>query len=304
MSWAWLIDILFDGPVSWLWPLAVLPPLSAFLCRRASRLLPPTHADWRVAAVLAGAPGFIMLLLLVMALGRGILHFHLDGLDHFIEYHLVWVLALPVLCPAILKSRSRSRRLRLVTAMSTSPGARLEAAGAAVGIEVRELPLSTPECFVAGTWRPIAYLSTAAVARLSDTELRAALHHERSHCEGADPALYAILSFLVDVVRSSDEAMRAYREARERRADAGAVAHVGPLPLASALLALARPHPAAIVGMSGGNAAWRLAAILALEPEAAPRAPPARLVAVLMANGTMALWPAAQAGLAFLLCNS
>lgn len=303
MSWATLSESLLEGPISWLWPIALLPALSALLCNRAASLLPPTRADWRVAAILAGAPGLIMVVLLAMGIGRGVLHFHLDGIGHFIEYHLVWLLAGPILLPAILKARARGWELRRLTASATLPGSRLAAAAADVGMEARELALGTAECFVAGAWRPVAYVSTAAVGRLSDAELRAALHHERAHRDGSDPALYTILSFLMDVVPTSGRAMDACREARERRADAEAVALIGPVPLASALLAFSRPHPAAPVGMAVADPAWRLRAILATETESAAPAPP-RVIAALIGNGAMAAWPAIQVPLAFLLCNS
>ena len=303
MSWAWLGQLLFDSTISWLWPIAVLPALSALLCNRAADLLPPTRADWRVAAALAGAPGLIMLILLAMAVGRGVLHFHLDGIQHLIKYHLVWLLAWPILLPAIMKARARGRRLSELTARSIPPGTRLAAAAADVGIEARELPLRTSECFVAGVRRPIAYLSTAAVARVSDAELRAALHHERAHRDGADPALYAILSFLADVVPTGDRAMQACREARERRADTEAALHAGPLPLASALLAFSRPRQAGLVGMADADPAWRLRAILAVEAEGRPAPIPARVIAALIVSGAMAAWPAVQVPLAFLLCD-
>ena len=304
MSWGSLADFLFDSPVSWLWPIALLPLLSAVLCNRAARLLPPTQADWRVAAIMAGAPGFIMVVLLTMAVGRGVLHLHLDGIGHLIEYHLIWVLAWPILLPAVRNARTRNRQLRAVVVMASSPSPRLAAAAAAVGNEARELRLTTFECFLAGIWRPTAYVSAAAVARLSDEELRAALHHERAHRDGADLALHAVLSFLTDVVPTSGLALQACKGARERRADADATVHAGPLPLASALLAFSRPHPAAAIGMAEVDPAWRLRAILGVEPDAGPMAAPVDSIAALVASGAMACWPAIQVPLTFLLCSS
>ena len=245
-----------------------------------------------------------MLLLLAMAVGRGVLHFHWDGVDHFVEYHLIWLLAPLILYPAVVKARHRSKELRLLTSISTCPGPRLRAAAEAVGVDVHELPVPSCECFVAGAWRPAAYVSAEAVERMSDAELRAALHHERAHVEGHDPALYIALSFLIDLVPTSDKAIQAYRQARERRADVAAAARAGALTLASALIAVARPRPTSAIGMAGGDAAWRLRAILAVEPKATSQAPPARLIAALAANGAFLTWPAAQVALAYLLCTS
>lgn len=304
MNWSIVIDALLEGPASWLWPIAVLPTLAAAIGNRAARLLPPTRADWRIAAVLAGGPGLVMLVLLTMAVGRGILHFHLDDVPHLIKYQLVWLIAPAIVVPAVVKTRRRGRELRLLTSTSVSPQPRLTAAAEAVGIKVRELPLALCECFVAGAWRPIAYISTGAVERMSDEELSAALHHERAHARNHDPALYMILGFLVDLVRTRDDAMLAYRQARERQADAEAVTHAGPLPLASALIAVARPHPTMAFGMAGADAAWRLRAILAVEPETSAADTPPQLFAALVVNGMALLWPAVQVPLAFLLCST
>ena len=98
--------------------------------------------------------------------------------------------------------------------------------------------------------------------------------------------------------------MRAYRQARERQADAEAADCAGSLALASALLACARPQPTMAFGMAGSDDAWRLQAILAIEPEAGPAPVSPRLVAALTANGAALLWPAVQVPLAFLLCGS
>ena len=303
MSWATLTETLLEGPASWLWPILVLPAMTALISNRAARSLRPTRADWRIAAALAGGPGFVMLVLLAMAVGRGVLHFHLDGVAHLIKYHLAWLIGAAIILPAVAKARRRGSELRLLTSHSVTPQRRLAAAAQAVGIQVRELPVPFCECFVAGAWPPIAYVSTGAVDRVSDEELRAALHHERAHATHHDPALYMVLAFLVDLVPTSGEAMLAYRQARERQADAEASARAGSLALASALLAFARPRSPMAFGIAGADAAWRLHAILAVEPEPAPAATPPRLLAALAANGAALLWPAVQVPLAFLLCG-
>ena len=303
MNWATLAEALLEGPASWLWPIVVLPAMALWISNRAARSLQPTRTDWRIAAALAGGPGLIMLVLLAMAVGRGVLHFHLDGVDHLIKYHLVWLFAPAVILPAVLRARRRGSQLRLVTSHSVVPQPRLAAAGQAVGIQVRELPVPFCECFVAGARRPIAYVSTGAVERVSDEELHAALHHERAHATHYDPGLYMVLAFLADLVPTSGDAMLAYRQARERQADAEASSRAGSLALASALLAFTRPRSTMAFGMAGADPAWRLQAILAVEPEPIPAATSPRLLAALAANGAALLWPVVQVPLAFLLCG-
>ena len=298
-----LAEVVLEGPASWLWPILVFPLLAAAVSKKAARLLHPTRANWRIAAVLAGGPGLVMVVLLTMAVGRGILHFHLEDVAHLIKYQLVWLIAPGIVLPAVIKARRRSRDLRVLTSCSVPPQPRLAAAAEAVGMEVRELPATFCECFVAGAWRPIAYVSTEAVERLSDEELRAALHHERAHARHRDPALYTILAFLVDLVPTGDEAMRAYRQARERRADEEAAGKAGALALASALLAFDRPRSAVAFSMADADPAWRLRAILAVEPEPGPPITPSRTIGALAVNGFALLWPAVQVPLAFLLCE-
>ena len=303
MSWAVLADWLFDSPVSGLWPLAAIPALSAWLSDRAARRLPPTRADWRVAAALTGLPGLVMLVLLIAGLARALLHLHWDGFGHLVQYQSVGLIAPAIVAPALWNAGRTSRELRKLTIMAVEPSPRVAAAAAEVGICVRELPLAERECFVAG-FRPTVYLSAGAIALLSDEELRATLHHERAHAAGHDPAMLALLGFLADLAPTSRRAMLAYRQARERRADAEAARRMGPLPLASALIALARPDHRPLAGMAGADSAWRLRAILELEAEPARPAGRPRIAPSLSANAMLIAWPAAQSSLAYLLCTA
>lgn len=303
MSWAALAEWLFDSPLSGLWPILAIPALSALLSEYAARRIPPTRADWRVAAALAALPGLVMLVLLATAIGRSLLHLHPDDLAHFIQHHFIWFVAPAILAPATLQTIRRSRRLRTAISLAVEPQPRLAAAGADVGVKVMELPLDRRECFVAGLRRPVAYLSSGALEALSDAEIRAALFHERAHVAGRDPAVLGLLAFLADLVPTGGRAMLAYREARERHADREAARKAGPLILASALLAFERASPRFAVGMAGVDPAWRLRAILDLEPASVRPASPG-VATALAFNGALLAWPGAQLAFATLLCSS
>ncbi len=303
MSWAMITEWLFDSPVSGLWPVLAIPALSALLSDRAARLLPPTQADWRIAAALAALPGLVLLVLLAVAMGRSVLHLHPDGLGHFAQHHFIWLVAPAILIPAAGKAIRRHLQLRAATRMTVVPQPRLSAAAREAGIEVRELPLRSRECFVAGVRHPLAYVSSGAVEALSDRELRAALLHERAHADARDPAMLALLAFLADLVPAR-RSLLAYTQAREREADKEAAARAGPLALASALLVFGRSHSRFAVGMAGADPAWRLRAILDLEPMPSLNRAPRAVAAALAFNSALVAWPAAQVGFAFLLCSS
>ena len=303
MNWTMIAEWLFDSPVSGLWPVLAIPALSALLSDRAARRLPPTRADWRVAAALAALPGLVLLVLLAVAIGRSVVHLHPDGPRHFIQYHFVWLAAPAILIPAAAKAFRRHRQLRALTKLTVAPQPRLSAAAREAGIEVRELPILSRECFVAGLRRPLAYVSSGAVEALSDQELRAALFHERAHAEGRDPAVLALLAFLADLVPASSSLL-AYRQARERDADIAAARRAGVLALAAALLVFRRSQSRFAVGMAGADAEWRLRAILDLEPTPTQQHVPRAVAAALTFNSTLIAWPAAQVSFALLLCSS
>lgn len=262
--------VLFDGTISQLWPMLVLPSVAVYVSNNAARRLPPTRADWRVAAALAAFPGLVMMVLIAMILGRAVTHFHYDGLFHLVKYHLPFVIAVVLLGRALWRLRCRHLETRALVERAREPSPRLRDAAVAASIRVMEIPNQRCECFVAGVFHPIAFVSRGVVERMCDAELRAALHHEKAHAASHDPAMLALLSFLHDLAPGTNRALTAYRQARERRADLEAARREGPCALASALIAVARPAslPLPALGMAGPDAGtWRLQAILGIEPD-------------------------------------
>lgn len=128
-----------------------------------------------------------------------------------------------------------------------------------------------PLAFCAGWMRPRVYVSTAVLDRVSDSELRAVLAHERHHEAVRDPLRLAVARvlcqalFFLPVLRPLHDR---YADVAEIRADAAAVkASDGAAgPLASAMLAVGATPDGGVVGISPervdvllgrGGGAWR-----------------------------------------------
>jgi bla regulator protein blaR1 len=123
------------------------------------------------------------------------------------------------------------------------------------GISVIDDP--APHAFCAGYLRPSIYVSTGALAVLSDDELAAVLVHEDHHRTLRDPLRLAsshILSqalFFLPVLPSLRDR---YSDLAEERADDAAVRAAGDTgPLASALLAFDAVAPRGTSGISPGR---------------------------------------------------
>jgi Zn-dependent protease with chaperone function len=299
-----VVDLLFDGPISGIWPIVCVPLLSALLCDRAARALPLRNADWRVAAILAALPGLIMAILITGAAVRSLFHLgHGDWL-HAVEHHFIWLVGPALLLPAFVGARRRSRSLAALVRLAHEPESRLAAAARKVRVECRQLPAKSAECFVAGLRRPIAFVSHGALKRLSNEELEAALRHEKAHIDGKDLVIHATLSFLADLAGSSNRAMSAYKQACERRADRRSVAAADPVSLASALVVFSRSEARGVLGMAGlANGTWRIEALLDSADEAAEPLPLNSRTMVAM-NVPLLAWPALHTGIAYLFCSS
>jgi hypothetical protein len=134
---------------------------------------------------------------------------------------------------------------------------------------------AAPLAFCAGWLRPRVYVSTGVLGRLSDSELRAVLAHERHHGALRDPLRLAVgrvlcqALFFLPVLRPLHER---YADVAELRADAAALEAVDGVtaPLASAMLAVATTGTGDIAGISpervdsllGRPRAWRLPRML------------------------------------------
>lgn len=299
-----VLAILFEGSLSQIWPLILLPALAAWIGDRCARNWPPTRADWRAAAILAATPGLTVLTISGMIAVRAVAHGHWENWAHFTQFHASLLVAAAIIGRAALRAAKREQEMARLARTSRPPSPRLAAAAGAAGITVRELHIPTCECFVAGWRRATVFVSSGAVARMGDNELAAMLHHERAHAAARDPAMFTLLAFLHDLAPWSERAFKAYREARERHADAEAARTAGQVALASALLSVVKPTaPAVVPGMGGSDeAAWRLRAILDVEP-ALPRSTTNWATwGSLVSSFALVGWPAIHMGTAFHLC--
>jgi hypothetical protein len=136
---------------------------------------------------------------------------------------------------------------------------------------VRVIDAAVPLAFCAGWLHPRVYVSTAAVKRLSDSELQAVLAHEQHHRALRDPLRLAVSRvlcqalFFFPVLRPLHDRCG---DVAELTADAAAVEAVGGAiaPLASAMLAFGATQSGDVVGISpdrvdsllGQRRAWRL----------------------------------------------
>jgi len=307
MSWFDVVYAAVKSPFANLWPLLVLPFVAGLACEFAARRLQPTRADWRLAAALAAAPGLLFLALSLIILWRIVTHSHWQlEWQHVLKYQVTALVAGAILARAAWRAWRRHAALSQLMRLAVPASGRLGNAAARAGIDVRLLPCSQPECFVAGVFDPKVYLSAGAVDRLSDRELDAALRHERSHIRGRDTAILAALGFLGDLGWFGRSAVTAYHQSRERTADEAAVQASGPIDLASALLALARSpaQPLPAIGIAGtAPATWRLHAILGNEPvDHIRRFALTTAVAGLAMTFSFAAWPYAQTYIIGLLC--
>ena len=307
MTWADILYAIVKGPFANLWPLLVLPFVAGLACEYAARRLRPTRADWRLAAALAAAPGLLFLALAGLIGWRIANHPHWDpAWQHVVKFQLTALVAGLVVGRAAWRAWRRNAALSRLAGLARPASGRLRSAARRSEVEARLLPSSEPECFVAGVMSPRVYISAGAVDRLSDTELTAALRHERSHIRGRDTTVLGALVFLMDLGWFGRSAVTAYHQARERKADEAAARATGPVALASALLALtqAPPRPVPAIGMAGtASTAWRLHAILGNEALDAAR-PFERIFAAagLAATAALAAWPSLQTYIIAQLC--
>ena len=173
-------------------------------------------------------------------------------------------------------------------------------------MRAREIAGDSCDIFVAGLFRPTVDVTSGALRRMGDEELRAALHHEAAHVANGHPALFTLLAFLRCLAPSTDRARMAFVQARERGADAQAARSAGQLALASALIAAVKPAPAAlpVPGMGGsGSPDWWLRAILGIEPAERAARTSLKVWGGLAASLLLTGWPAGQIDAGSLLCT-
>jgi Zn-dependent protease with chaperone function len=296
---------IFIGPFRALWPLAVAPITAALISDRTARLLPRTPGAAWPAALLAAAPGLVAAGVLVQAL------LMLDTAESWrgvVAFQLTPLVAAAFVGYAVVRAVRRQAEVGRLFAIAAAPSERLATAGARLGLPVRELATADRECFVAGVVRPTVFMSSGALDQLGHDELLAALSHERAHLRAHDTLSLAILSVLRDLAPwGHGAALEAFRAAREAAADRAAADTAGPLNLASALVALARPgglRVAQALPMARlDGLRWRMQALLDAEaPAVTPRGLWAQLALGLVLSAALIAWPAIQFEMLVIFC--
>ncbi len=166
---------------------------------------------------------------------------------------------------------------------TSEAGMRLWAA-APGGCAVGEIADANSFCAVLGILHPVIIISTGALERLDDEELRAALSHEAAHVQRYDHVLGAVASFFSDLLPlGSGDLLKTYWEAREFVADERAASQTNADALAGAIIAMVKPPQLGLAALDGGTVTARLQRLLR---------PPARSVSLhgrLTAAGTLAV---------------
>jgi Zn-dependent protease with chaperone function len=226
--------------------LVVVPAFAWLMVRALKPSLSRMTADpgWQapLAAAAAALPGALFLTIGAATLRGGWDSVCLQFASGRVLYGGIAALTAVGFVRAIaLAVRRRSEVTRLVR-ISAAPSARVRRAGDLARVRVREVCSAGPVVVLAGFFRPVVFVSTAALDRVNDAELLAAIRHEAAHAQRGDLVCAAIVTFIADVVPLPAGSLIAlHRRAREFAADAHAARTADPCDLASALLALARP---------------------------------------------------------------
>jgi Zn-dependent protease with chaperone function len=292
------------GPIRDLWPLLLVPALGALVRDRVLTSPAQNRAQSVAHGLLLGAPGAIALVLIAYAL--------VDSTppDKALRWSALWMLApglgVALLVFAAARLWTRASKIRALFQASAEPGPELAALGRELGLRIRKLESADPACFVAGFFRPTAFVSHGVVAALSEAELKAVLLHERAHVRAFDTAWLLFLSVLCDLRPVGGRpAMKAFLAGLERLADAAAVRDCAPADLAATILRVQdqrRPGSDIALAVGGsGHLRWRIDVLLTgrAEPPMAPFA------LALAAGGVAALlaWPEVQLYLHHLYCQ-
>jgi Zn-dependent protease with chaperone function len=149
------------------------------------------------------------------------------------------LLALAVSRATVIALRRSSSVTKLRHASSAAPS-RLEAAASAAGVAVRFVRDVRPFVALTGIRHPTVFVSEGALERLSDSELEAALRHERAHQRRGDQVLMTAIAFFSELLPLPVGVFIAmYRRSREFAADRDACRVSPPEELAGAIVRLA-----------------------------------------------------------------
>lgn len=272
----------------------VIVPIVAWL---AVRTLTPSierlsgDPRWQapLAAVAAIIPGGLLVALSAFALMVGFRSSCLQTAAGQMLFLITVALLTIAFVRATFLARRRSAEARSLVAVSRLATGKLAEAARALGVSTRILDDATPFCALAGTMRPVILVSTGALGKLTDAELRATLLHERGHAQRGDQVLAATVAFMIDLLPlPASRFVSIYWHARELAADDHALRQAAAHDLAAALLAFVKA-PRSVPTMASIADRGRLRLERLLRERSVPSRAAKRRAAVAFALGLIVL---------------
>jgi len=236
--------LLFASPWSSNWPFLFLPLMAWVVGRKAVSTLDQMGSDplWQqsMSIHLSCLPGLVMLSLGIFAL-LALRVAEIDSLLCFVVFVVPVLISSFALFRAIMLLMRRCGALNALRDQTIPASNRLQHIADEVGVNARELPANGFACMVAGVFRPIVIMSTAAVDSLTDKQIHAVLLHERAHLTRRDTLWATLVTFIADCgFWPAEKVLRVYRRSREIMADRLACQNTDQLLLASVLVRFAR----------------------------------------------------------------
>ncbi|MHB8147328.1 MAG: M56 family metallopeptidase [Vulcanimicrobiaceae bacterium] len=231
----------------------VVPPLAWLGVRALAPAIRSMNDDrpWQ-AALAAGAaalPGALFLALVAYGIAGGVNSACLQLVAGKALFVLLALLIAGAIARSLFRAHARKEELHWLLGPSTKARGRAGEIAAEVGVPLFQVHDSRAMLVITtGAPKPGVYISTGALRQFNDSELRAALFHERAHLDRGDHHIAPWLYFLSDLLPLPvGTLIDIYRCSREFCADRCALAHVERTDLASALLRVARGSSPSLV---------------------------------------------------------
>jgi len=276
----------------------VIPPLAWLGVHALAPAIREMNDDrnWQAAfaASAAAIPGTIFLALVAFGVAEGANSPCLQLTAGKALYATLAALIAGAIVRSLFRARARKAELHWLLGSATRALGTAGRIAAEVGVPLYQVHDSRDVLVIAtGAPKHGVYISTGALRQFDESELRAALYHERAHLDRADHRIASWLYFLSDLLPlSTGTLIDIYRCSREFCADDAALAHVERTDLASALLRVARSsspslaHGAAFAEQHAMRG--RLHALLRPAEDSQPNIRRRRLVAIAL-SATLAI---------------
>lgn len=200
--------------------------------------------EWQapLAAMAAAVPGLLLVLLSVAAFVTGADPACRTMLAGQVLYATIVGLSAFTFLRASALATMRTHESHALVKNAGRCSGRLAEIAERANVAIRIVSDDRLVCILARVWQPVIIVSSGAIERLTESELVAAVYHERGHAKRGDQLVAFVLTFLVDLLPlPAAKLVRTYRRARELAADRHALGTVHANDLAGALLHFVRP---------------------------------------------------------------